>query len=117
MLDEAQLALLPEPWQRQIILHPAPLPLTGFCWLWMGRLNRNGYARGWCRKQHREPVLHRAVYEDFVGPIPDDHLLDHLCRRRNCINWLHMEPVPPGINVRRGEAILFGDFQRMLGIP
>jgi len=46
--------------------------------------------------------VHRFVYEYEVGPIPDDLVLDHLCRVTNCCNPAHLEPVTPAINVERG---------------
>jgi len=52
-------------------------------------------------------MAHRAVYEVLVGPIPEGHVLDHLCRDRGCCNPYHLEPVTQAENVRRGEAVLF----------
>lgn len=45
---------------------------------------------------------HRITYERTVGPIPDGHQIDHLCRNRACCNPDHLEPVTPGENTRRG---------------
>lgn len=81
-------------------------PDLGPCWLWTARMNRNGYGRA-CLNG-KEPVAHRAVYECLVGPIPEGLILDHLCRRRNCVAPLHLEPVTHQENTLRGEAILFG---------
>lgn len=46
---------------------------------------------------------HRAAYEALRGPIPEDRVLDHLCRVRRCYNPWHLEIVTIGENVRRGE--------------
>lgn len=75
------------------------------CWIWTGRKNRNGYGR--VCVDGREPVAHRAIYERLVGPIPLAHVLDHLCRRRECVNPRHLEPTTISVNTRRGRAILF----------
>lgn len=75
------------------------------CWEWIGRLNRNGYGR--IRHRGREPVAHRAVYEELVGPIKAKLVLDHRCRMRACCNPAHLEPVTARTNTRRGEAVLF----------
>jgi hypothetical protein len=68
-------------------------------------MNRNGYGRiGYGGK---EPVAHRLIYELLVGPIPLGHILDHLCRNRNCVNPEHLEPVTHQVNTHRGDAVLF----------
>lgn len=84
-------------------------PDLGPCWPWVGRQNRNGYGRVYLKGQ--EPVAHRAVYECLVGPIPEGLVLDHLCRRRNCVAPLHLEPVTIQENTLRGKAKLFGRLQ------
>jgi hypothetical protein len=76
------------------------------CWLWMGRLNRNGYGRLY--HEGSEPMAHRTSYERHVGPIPEGLVLDHLCRVRCCVNPYHLEPVTVQVNTLRGEAQLFG---------
>ncbi|MBS7810504.1 HNH endonuclease signature motif containing protein [Roseococcus pinisoli] len=84
----------------------APAGLVGPCWHWIGRLNRNGYGRAW--HKGREPVAHRAVYEELVGPIAPGLVLDHRCRTRCCCNPAHLEAVTARTNTHRGEAVLFG---------
>lgn len=66
------------------------------CWLWQGALKSNGYGR-----VDRSTLAHRWAYQAFVGPIPDDLVVDHLCRRKSCVNPLHMELVTIAENVRR----------------
>lgn len=74
----------------------------GGCWLWTGRLDRNGYGRITHEGKSRE--AYRVAYEEFVGPIPVGLHLDHLCRVRRCINPQHLEPVPPIVNNLRGDT-------------
>ena len=47
-------------------------------------------------------VLHRLVYEEMVGNIPDGLVLDHLCRNTRCVRPDHLEPVTMKENLLRG---------------
>jgi hypothetical protein len=38
----------------------------------------------------------------FVGPIPPNREIDHLCRVRSCVNPAHLEVVTNRENCRRG---------------
>jgi len=74
------------------------------CWLWTGGKNDSGYGMVGFRLNGKQPYVHRLAYELFVGPIPADHQVDHLCRVRHCLNPAHLEVVTLGENVRRGES-------------
>jgi hypothetical protein len=75
------------------------------CWLWLGDMNNQGYGQiaevegG----QRRMMLAHRWVYEQVVDPIPEELVLDHLCRTRLCVNPKHLEPVSHAENCRRGS--------------
>lgn len=69
------------------------------CWLWIASVNKGGY--GQCYRGGKLHRAHRLVYSLMVGPIPDGLQLDHLCRRRCCVNPEHLEPVTAKENVRR----------------
>src|SRR4051812_5546544 len=59
----------------------SPEPNTG-CWLWLGIIEPNGYGRfRMCGLRSG----HRASYTLFVGPIPRDKEIDHVCRVRSCV--------------------------------
>jgi hypothetical protein len=60
---------------------------------------------GYCRIHFQgKPVLaHRVSYEEFVGPIPDGHQVDHLCRVLACIRPDHLEAVTPAENIHRSR--------------
>ncbi len=77
------------------------------CWIWSGKPNENGYGifggNGYSRRGSSKRA-HRRAYELAVGPIPDGLTIDHLCRRRLCVNPLHLEPVTLEENIRRARA-------------
>lgn len=117
----------PERFAKFIRIVPAPDDtadrVDGDCWAWIGRRNvgRNGaisetgpdgesggrgYGQVWF--EGKAVMAHRVVYKlmrpDFnLG----DRVLEHLCRRRACVNPLHLEPTSVSINTLRGHAILF----------
>lgn len=76
---------------------------TGPCWLWTGATNRSGYGVINAGRRIGPVVVHRAVWELLVGPIPAGLELDHLCRVRACCNPDHLEPVTRAVNVARGS--------------
>lgn len=72
----------------------------GACWIWRGSKNKRGYGsinHGGVRR-----LVHRVVYELAHGPIPDGHVIDHLCRKPSCVNPAHLEAVTQKENCRRG---------------
>lgn len=48
-----------------------------------------GYAR--IMVDREEVLLHRYVYETYVGPIPADMEVHHRCANKLCANHKHME--------------------------
>jgi len=47
-------------------------------------------------------VAHRLAYELVIGVIPKGLVLDHLCKRRNCVKPTHLEAVTNLENIERG---------------
>lgn len=86
---------------------PTHRPALGPCWLWTAGL-RNGYgAFGMGSRtdgSRRKVYAHRQAWEWANGPIPADRELDHLCRVPRCVRPDHLEPVPHGINLKRGTG-------------
>lgn len=79
--------------------------VEGGCWEWTGGRYPKGYGQFWDQQQNRDRRAHRWSYEWFIGPIPDELQIDHLCRNRCCVNPTHLEPVTARENTRRGESI------------
>lgn len=74
------------------------------CWEWTATVS-GGYGSVWWQGRHR--VAHRVVWELLVGPIPGEPrrtVLDHLCRRRTCVNPAHLQVVSQSVNTRRGNT-------------
>lgn len=76
------------------------------CWEWTGHVRTDGY--GLVRRNHKNHVAHRWVYETIKAKVPADLQLDHLCRNRKCCNPSHLDPVTHRENQLRGET--FGAF-------
>ena len=80
------------------------------CMPWGGRINADGYGT------ISGGLAHRVAYLKHVGPIPAGFTIDHLCHtvdktcpgglpcpHRRCVELSHLQPVPHGVNVRRGR--------------
>ncbi len=68
------------------------------CWLWMGRVEPNGYAKigmyeggGRELERVRNYWVHRVAYETFhCTTIKPGHDVDHRCHFRKCIHPNHL---------------------------
>lgn len=88
---------------------------TSGCWRWTAAVGDHGYPRFFLSPGVITSA-HRWGYEQFVGPIPEGLVLDHVCHTRNlaacissgeclhrrCVNPAHLEPVTSAENTRRG---------------
>jgi hypothetical protein len=83
---------------------PTPIhaPELGPCWIWKASLNFGGYAS--FSMNGKRVVAHKISFLHFGGSIPKGLELDHLCKRRCCVNPAHLEAVTHRVNVLRGSA-------------
>jgi hypothetical protein len=66
------------------------------CLIWQGRLDKKGYGHLGDGR-----IASRVVYELFIGPIPLEYTIDHLCEITSCVNPDHLEAVTRVENSRR----------------
>ena len=75
------------------------------CWEWGGTITSKGYGvvpiPSATNKNYT--YAHRFFYERLVGEIPNNLVIDHLCRNRSCVNPEHLEAVSISENVKRGK--------------
>lgn len=76
----------------------------GECWLWTGAATSAGYGRfKVAGKTHQATRMSLVIYRSWT---PDPQLdVDHLCRRPECVNPDHLEPVTRQENVLRGATV------------
>lgn len=86
---------------------------SGDCWTWTGGQISSGYGAFHPVQGETIPV-HRYVYANLVGEIPEGFHVDHRCHNdtdcppgpcphRLCVNPAHLEAVPPQVNVNRSH--------------
>lgn len=75
----------------------------GDCIVWSSMKNKGGY--GLFLQNGKLNLAHRFAWKLFKGTIPKGLVLDHLCRKRPCVNVTHLEPVTNKINLLRGNGI------------
>lgn len=71
------------------------------CWRWTGAKSRNGYGRFY-DESGRVVQAHRWAYGYVVAPVPDELVVDHLCRNPGCVRPSHLDPVSQASNATRG---------------
>ena len=75
-----------------------PEPNTG-CWLWIGGLKPDGYARFNTRK-----TGHQMSFEHWIGKVPEGKEIDHICNMRCCVNPKHLQAITHKENIAKSGA-------------
>jgi hypothetical protein len=92
---------LPTSFWKKVVAEPHGYETP--CLVWTGSRVANGYGQlTFARKRY---LAHRFAFTRLIGPIPDKHDLDHLCRVRACVNVEHLQPVTRQENLLRGYTI------------
>lgn len=68
----------------------------GSCLIWTGSRTTSGYGN----MHHGGKIIyvHRYVWEQANGPIPDGKWIDHKCHNRSCVNVNHLRLATPSQN-------------------
>lgn len=92
---------LPERFWAKVVRSPSG------CWLWTAYCQPSGYAK--YSVKGRLIFAHRVAYEVLVAPLPEfkqgGPQLDHLCRRKSCVNPAHLELVTGRVNIARSSGV------------
>ena len=70
-----------------------PKSLDTGCWEWSGWRDDANY--GHVDYQSKNFLVHRLVYEHFVGKVPGGVHLHHRCENPACANFGHLQPLTP----------------------
>lgn len=72
------------------------------CWVWQGGL-RDGYGAVGV-STGRTGQAHVIAYKEFIGDVPQELVITHLCGIRACWNPWHLEPVSRSVAALRGNG-------------
>lgn len=65
------------------------------CWEWNGYVRPDGYGETRWKKNSKwgHELVHRLTYQAYVGPIPFELQIDHICKNTRCCNPNHLQAV------------------------
>jgi hypothetical protein len=77
------------------------------CWLYAGWIQNKGYGVIYNPATKKHETIHRIIYENYYGEIPNNLVVRHKCDIPRCINPKHLELGTQSDNmmdsVRRGR--------------
>jgi hypothetical protein len=78
------------------------------CWNWTASCDSKGYGQyaigTYKPNSRRNARAHQVSYALTIGEVPENMVIDHLCRNRTCVNPAHMEVVTNKDNILRGVS-------------
>lgn len=77
------------------------------CWIWQDNRDesKQRFPHRMLMLNRKRVAAHRAVYELFVGAIPEGHHLHHLCFQCACVNPDHLVPMTPSEHMREHRRL------------
>lgn len=71
------------------------------CWMWTTPINDQGYGAFAVRRDTK--TAHRWAYILFVGPVPDDLEVDHICNVHGCVRPDHLQLLTQAENLAKRQ--------------
>jgi len=98
------------PIKDRILEWSIPEPNSG-CWLWLGAIDFDGYAKMQVGSRtngtRQHATAHSQSYRAFICDYDKSlYEIDHTCRVRSCVNPAHLEAVTDLENCRRRDIAL-----------
>ncbi len=76
---------------------------TSSCWNWINISRKgHGYGRFWWNGQGIQ--AHRFAYLLFISDIPNNLVIDHICRNKSCVNVNHLRLITNKENILIGNG-------------
>lgn len=88
--------------QRELDRFNSKWERQGDCLIWTNSLDRDGYGTFFFRGANRR--AHRVAWYIANGEIPDDMVINHVCRNRACVNHQHLGLTTKSENVMRDSV-------------